>query len=1017
MDSQVEIDVSTFFDHVTHFYSLWEQSPMVSDESSPSDFSAILVPWGQAEVPFALSLALQVWLVGFEAPNSVFLFTKSALHILSGPKKAKLFSDFILGEDSPARPENFPNIEIHIHSINKQDSDAENISILHQAVLEHGTTLGLVQGDKHLMDTPFLNRIFEGLVTHEINQFDCSPFLTDVLTYKDSKEIKSCARAAKVSAQLISSILIPKVEDALNKDKKVKHKTLSKAVSDTILDPTPLKLKINANHLDQGAMPLVQSGGKYDPYAVNPDTGSLSADVIVLQTSARYRYYCSLAARTLFINPEPSFRKAYGVLNQLRDFAMETIKSGHVISELVSKIHDFSRQLLATNDLVDWKFDDSIGFLTGLLFQFPNSELNSSNDKILSENSVIILRLVINLIDSPTKFWMADTLFIDSDGATLLTEDAPVKWKEVSYNLEAPEPEEKEAKTNKKQKGPAIPANVIAGANHRPATRSQKDETELEQLREDRLARSEHQSDLWDNLLEFNQRKYSEGGAIGEDIITAMKELSTYSKFSELPRQATGTKIIVDPSREAVLFPIRGQSIPVHISAIKSISKSDEGKDHFLRFNFNAPGTATLAQFMENAEIPHIKLLAYGSRSGNHINETYRAIKELQKRSKNREKQIQEEASLVVQDSLKLARGRPIVMRDVIMRPNISGRKTTGILEIHANGIRFTSIKKEVIDILFSNIRVPLFQAAESDLLVILHFHLKFPIMVGKKKQKDIQFVKEVVPESASLDSTTQARGRREADELQEEEREKRRKMELNSEFFNFAKKVEEASDLEFDVPYRELAFDGVPYRSTVTMIPSVHTLLSLSESPFFVLALEDVEIVFFERVSFSYASFDMVFIFKDYSIPPAPIKAVSSKKLDDIKDWLNSVDIKYFETPSAYNWEKLMAQIKESPQQFWEDNGWTSLGMGDNEPDTDDSMDEGDDAFSLDEDDLAADPFDEGLSLSEEESEFGEDEVDTEDEGETDEEGLTWEELEEQALREDEARLSEVPQAKRRRR
>jgi hypothetical protein len=39
--------------------------------------------------------------------------------------------------------------------------------------------------------------------------------------------------------------------------------------------------------------------------------------------------------------------------------------------------------------------------------------------------------------------------------------------------------------------------------------------------------------------------------------------------------------------------------------------------------------------------------------------------------------------------------------------------------------------------------------------------------------------------------------------------------------------------NLEFDVPFRELAFEGVPHRSTVTVMPTVNCIVELTEMPF----------------------------------------------------------------------------------------------------------------------------------------------------------------------------------------
>jgi len=55
----------------------------------------------------------------------------------------------------------------------------------------------------------------------------------------------------------------------------------------------------------------------------------------------------------------------------------------------------------------------------------------------------------------------------------------------------------------------------------------------------------------------------------------------------------------------------------------------------------------------------------------------------------------------------------------------------------------------------------------------------------------------------------------------------------MNQEFPNFVKKVEEqAKDLEFDIPYRDLGFYGVPNKSTSFIMPAVNALVELTEPP-----------------------------------------------------------------------------------------------------------------------------------------------------------------------------------------
>jgi hypothetical protein len=64
----------------------------------------------------------------------------------------------------------------------------------------------------------------------------------------------------------------------------------------------------------------------------------------------------------------------------------------------------------------------------------------------------------------------------------------------------------------------------------------------------------------------------------------------------------------------------------------------------------------------------------------------------------------------------------------------------------------------ENLDITFSNIRHAIFQAAEKEVIVLLHLHLRNPIMVGKKKVKDVQFYTEVMTDAASVRAAAAAR-------------------------------------------------------------------------------------------------------------------------------------------------------------------------------------------------------------------------------------------------------------------
>ena len=77
---------------------------------------------------------------------------------------------------------------------------------------------------------------------------------------------------------------------------------------------------------------------------------------------------------------------------------------------------------------------------------------------------------------------------------------------------------------------------------------------------------------------------------------------------------------------------------------------------------------------------------------------------------------------------------------------------------------------------------------------------------------------------------------------------------------------------LEFEIPFRDLGFSGVPHRQTSFIMPTVNCLVELIEMPFTVITLADVNVVNLERVGFGLRAFDMAIVPKvtnSYSLMP----------------------------------------------------------------------------------------------------------------------------------------------------
>lgn len=390
----------------------------------------------------------------------------------------------------------------------------------------------------------------------------------------------------------------------------------------------------------------------------------------------------------------------------------------------------------------------------------------------------------------------------------------------------------------------------------------------------------------------------------------------------------------------------------------------------------------------------------------------------MKKRVRQKELREQEEADLVVQEKLVRSKDRVPRLSDLTMRPVISGRKTQGNLESHTNGLRFVSTNNEIVDIMYANIKYAVYQPCENEIMVLIHFHLKNPIMIGKKKHSDVQFSTEVIEASQAVDNSR--RSMYDPDEMDDEQRERQLRKRLNHAFKEFCKKVQNVARQngytawEFEVPYRDLGFTGNPHKEMVTIMPTLNCLINLTETPFFVVDLQDVDHVHFERVTYMSKAFDMVLINKDFSKPPWRVDMIPNGDKESIQEWLTDMEITYTEGPMNLNWKQIINTVKEDDRFYMnteedevtkKEAGWEFLRLFGN--DEEDDLDNDEDDSEFDEDKAA-----ESEQEEESESENFESEDDDEDDFDADddleEQGLDWDEMEAEAAADDRRKRSQ---------
>lgn len=77
----------------------------------------------------------------------------------------------------------------------------------------------------------------------------------------------------------------------------------------------------------------------------------------------------------------------------------------------------------------------------------------------------------------------------------------------------------------------------------------------------------------------------------------------------------------------------------------------------------------------------------------NHLNTAFKQIKDLIKKVKSQEQEdaTKQENQAENLEELVTIKGKKEFLENLVIRPNIVGKKTVGNLEIHQNGVRFTS--------------------------------------------------------------------------------------------------------------------------------------------------------------------------------------------------------------------------------------------------------------------------------------------------------------------------------------
>nr|AAB80936.1 probable transcriptional regulator dre4 [Drosophila melanogaster] len=886
----------------------------------------------EEDVMYSKSMALQLWLLGYELTDTISVFCSDAVYFLTSKKKIEF-----LKQTQNITEEGFPEINLLVRD--RTDKDQGNFEKLIKALQnsKKGKRLGVFAKDAYPGE--FSEAWKKSLTASKFEHVDISTIIAYLMCPKDESEINNIRKASLVSMDIFNKYLKDEIMDIIDSDRKVKHNKLSDGC-EAAIGEKKYTSGLDPRLLDMAYPPIIQSGGAYSlKFSAVADKNPLHFGVIVCSLGARYKSYCSNISRTFLVNPTEAMQENYTFLVSVQEEILKLLVPGTKLCDVYEKTLDFVKK--EKPSMVD-NVPKSFGFAMGLEFRENSIVIGPKCQALLKKNMVFNLHVGISNLTNPEAtdkegknyaLFIGDTVLVGEQSPASVMTPSKKKIKNVGIFIKDDSDEEDvdDKKTAKEDQGTEILGRSKAqrGAGVKVAKRDQHG--------------GEAQGAQRELAQQLNERAKDRLARQGnsKEVEKVRKNTVSYKSISQMPREpeVKELKLYVDKSTETVIMPVFGIQVPFHISTIKNISQSVEGEYTYLRINFFHPG-ATMGRneggLYPQPERTFVKEVTYrssnvkehgevGAPSAN-LNNAFRLIKEVQKRFKTREAEEREKEDLVKQDTLILSqnKGNP-KLKDLYIRPNIVTKRMTGSLEAHSNGFRYISVRGDKVDILYNNIKSAFFQPCDGEMIILLHFHLKYAIMFGKKKHVDVQFYTEVGEITTDLGKHQHMHDR---DDLAAEQAERELRHKLKTAFKSFCEKVETMtkSVVEFDTPFRELGFPGAPFRSTVTLQPTSGSLVNLTEWPPFVITLDDVELVHFERVQFHLRNFDMIFVFKEYNKKVAMVNAIPMNMLDHVKEWLNSCDIRYSEGVQSLNWQKIMKTITDDPEGFFEQGGWTFL-------------------------------------------------------------------------------------------
>ncbi|KAK4241309.1 FACT complex subunit-domain-containing protein [Achaetomium macrosporum] len=1012
--ADIKIDSKAFQERLSHFVGAWKADKRNGDALF-GGVSSIVILMGKVDEEPELhkNNAMHFWLLGYEFPTTLMLLTPESMYILTTQKKAKYLDQI--------KNSRFP-VEVLVRGKDAAENEKLFLKIT-DAIKATGKKVGVLTKDTS--KGPFIDEWKKVYAENckDVEEVDIAHALSaGAFSVKDETELRAMRSSSKACVALLNPYFLDEMSDILDKEKKIKHSALADKVYNKLEDAKwwktvelPNRQKLPADfdpeQLDWILGPIVQSGGKFDlKWQTESNDDPLHPGIIIAAMGLRYKSYCSQIARTFMVDPNKSQENNYKFLLAVHNLILKEIRDGVVVKDVYNKAYNLVK---SKKPELEKHFLKNVGYGIGLENKDPTLVLNGKNTRTLRDGMTLCITTGFSDIqnsdpqDKNSKVYslvLTDTIRVTAGEPVVFTGDAPADADATSFFFKD---EEEAQPTPKKEKRDSRVGAVATKNITSTRLRSERNTAPDEDAEK---KRREHQKELHAKKQKEGLMKYAESTGDKNGVeVKKFKRFESYKRDNQFPPKVRDMGIVIDQKNATIVLPVMGRPVPFHINTIKNASKSDEGEWSFLRINFLSPGQGVGRkdeQPFEDASAHFVRSLTFRSTDGDRYADIANQISNLKREAVKKEQEKKDMEDVVEQDKLiEIRNRRPAVLDNVFIRPAMEGKRVPGKVEIHQNGIRYQSplSTTQRVDVLFSNVRHLFFQPCQNELIVIIHLHLKDPILFGKKKTKDVQFYREAT--DIQFDETGNRKRKYrygDEDEFEAEQEERRRRAELDRLFKSFAEKIAEAGrneGIEVDMPLRDLGFNGVPNRSNVYIQPTTECLIQITEPPFMVITLEDIEIAHLERVQFGLKNFDLVFVFKDFTRPPAHINTIPVESLEDVKEFLDSSDIAYSEGPLNLNWSVIMKTVTANPHQFFVDGGWSFL---QNESDDEDASEEEEEESMFE---ISESELDQASESSEDDSDYdsnASEEASDEAEMSEEEEGEDWDELERKAKKRD---------------